>query len=305
MTSSTPSTKIPSNNKLMQKSVMIALFCIYIIWGATNLGNRVASQSFPPFLLVGLRLMLATIFLMGFLRYRGTPFPSERLILNATVIGALMFGGRAGFLAFARSQGVGSGLLGLGVATVPLWAMMFAFIFGYRPGRLEILGLVIGIAGIAILNIGNTMQFQAFGIFALLFAPMIWAFGSYYRTEIAMPRGLMATAFHMLGGCITLLMLSFIAGEQVSSVPSLPSIMAFLFLSLPGTLVAFSAYIYLVDTVSPGLATSYAYVNPVVAIIFDSILSGIRLQPFGMVAMVVIAVSVVLIMVGKSQASDA
>lgn len=289
----------------MQKSVMFALFCIYIIWGATNLGNRVASESFPPFLLLGLRLLLATIFLMGFLRYRGTPFPSKRLIWNATLIGALMFGGRAAFLALARSQGVGSGLLTIGVATVPLWAMMFAFIFGYRPGRLEILGLIIGIAGIAILNIGNTMQFQVAGIVALFFAPMIWAFGSYYRTEIAMPHGFMATAFHMLGGCITLLVLSFITGEQFSSAPSLPSIMAFLFLSLPGTLIAFSAYTYLVDTVSPGLATSYAYVNPLVAVIFDSILSGIRLQPSGIVAMVVIAVSVVLVMVGKSRVSGA
>lgn len=289
----------------MQKSVIIALLCIYIIWGATSLGNRVASQDFPPFLLVGLRLLLATIFLMGFLKYRGVPFPSQRLILNAIVIGALMFGGRAGFLAFARSQGVGSGLLGLGIATVPLWAMMFAIIFGYRPGRLEILGLVVGIMGIAILNIGNDMQFQAIGIFALLFSPMIWAFGSYFRTEIAMPHGFMATAFHMLGGCITLLVLSFIAGEQLSSMPSLPSTMAFLFLSLPGTLVAFSAYVYLVDTVTPGLATSYAYVNPVVAVIFDSILSGVGLQPFGIVAMVVIGVSVVLVMVGKSQGADA
>ncbi|MEM6528712.1 MAG: EamA family transporter, partial [Chloroflexota bacterium] len=189
-------------------------------------------------------------------------------------------------------------------ATVPLWAMMFAFIFGYRPGRLELLGLVIGIVGIAILNIGNTVQFQAFGLFALLFSPMIWAFGSYFRTEIAMPHGFMATALHMLGGCITLFVLSVVTGEQFSSAPSAQSVIAFLFLSIPGTLIAFSAYTYLLDTVSPGLATSYAYVNPVVAVIFDSILSGVRLQPAGIIAMVVIAVSVVLVMVGKSRASD-
>ncbi|MEO0566022.1 MAG: EamA family transporter, partial [Chloroflexota bacterium] len=262
---SSSSTEIQSRNHLMQQPVIIALFCIYIIWGATSLGNRVASEGFPPFLLLGLRLLLATICLMGFLKYRGTPFPSRQLILNATVIGALMFGGRAAFLAFARAEGVSGGLLGLGVATVPLWAMMFAFFFGYRPGRLEVLGLVVGIVGIGVLNIGNTIQFQAVGTFALLFAPMIWAFGSYYRTEIAMPKGFMATAFHMLGGCVTLLALSFITGETLPSTPSLPSITAFLFLSLPGTLIAFSAYVYLVDTVSPGLATSYAYVNPVVA----------------------------------------
>ncbi|MEO1668022.1 MAG: drug/metabolite exporter YedA [Chloroflexota bacterium] len=288
----------------MQRSVVIALFCIYIIWGATNIGNRVASESFPPFLLLGFRLLLATIFLMGYLKFRGVPFPSERLILNAMVIGALMFGGRAAFLAFARSQGVGAGLLGIGVATIPLWAMMFALIFGYRPGRLEILGLIVGIVGIALLNIGNTMQFQVAGILALLFAPMTWAFASYYRTEIAMPRGFMATAFHMLGGCITLLALSVATGEQLTSAPSLQSTMAFLFLSLPGTLIAFSAYTYLLDTVTPGLATSYAYVNPVVAVIFDAMLSGVRLQPAGIAAMVVIAVSVVLVMVGKSQATD-
>jgi len=304
MSSSNTLDKSLSRSKLSQPSVILALFSVYIVWGATDLGNQIAVESYPPFMLIGMRLLLATVILIGFLKIRGTDFPPIRLMLNATVIGALMFGGRAGFLAFARLNGVGTGILMLGIATVPLWAMMFSFIFGYRPNRLELLGLVVGIIGMSILNIGNDMQFQLIGVIVLLFSPMIWAFGSMYKNEITMPDGLMGTGFQMVGGCITLFIMSLLRGEQIPVAPSVESTIAFLFLSVLGTLVAFTAYMHLVEVVSPGLATSYAYVNPVVEVFFGAILFGDVIEPKVWIALIVIGLSVILIMTGKSRIGD-
>lgn len=293
----------PLQNKLLSQPVLIALFSVYVIWGATDLGNEFALQSYPPFMLVALRLLLATVILIGFLKLRGVPFPPMNQMLTAVVIGGLMFGGRSGFLAFARAQGLGEGITSLGIATIPLWAILFALFFGYRPSKLELLGVVIGLGGIMVLNIENDWQSDPITIVILLIAPMLWSFGSMYRTHWRMPDGFMAPAFQMMGGCIVLTVMSFLRGEQFPAEPTLQATTALLFLSVAGTLVAFTAYMYLVRTVNPGLATSYAYVNPIVAVLFEIALFGEFLSSTGLLAMVVIGVSVVLVMIGKSRAS--
>jgi len=295
------SLEIPSKIKLPSLPVVIALFSIYFIWGATNLGNRFALESYPSFMLVGLRLFFAVFILMGILKGRGVSFPPLSQMLNAVFIGALMFGGRSGLLAFAQQQNLGSGMMSLGVATVPLWAMVFAFIFGYRPSKLELAGLGIGMFGIVILNMENDMQSQPLGAIVLLFAPMVWAFGAMYSKELTMPDGFMSTVFQMIGGCIVLFVMSFLQGEQFPSAPTAQATGALIFLSIGGTLIAFSAFTYLVQTVSPGLATSYAYVNPVVAVIFGVLLFEQSMPPTGLLAMVVIGAGVVLVMIGKSK----
>lgn len=285
----------------MNTSVILALFSIYVIWGATELGNQFARESYPPFLLVALRLLFAWLILLGVLKVQGIAFPSMRKILNALLIGGLMFGGRSGMTAFAQGQGLGFGMLSLGVATVPLWAMIFAFSFGYRPSRLEIIGLIVGMFGMVILNIGNDFQSEPLAVIILLFAPMIWAFGSYYTKQISLPDGFMATAFQMMGGCIVLFVMSFLRGEQFPTNPTMNATVALFFLSIFGTLVAFSAYMYLVRVVSPGLATSYAYVNPVVAGVLSLILIGDPISITTMIAIAVIGAGVILVMMGKSK----
>jgi len=297
-------TPIPLRMKLPSPQVLIALFSIYFIWGATDLGNKFALESYPPFLLVGLRLLLAMSILLAFLRIRGAPFPPMRQMLNALLIGGLMFGGRAGLFALAQQQGLGRGILSLGIATVPLWAIMFAILLGYRPGKLEIAGLIIGIVGIAILNIENNLQFDIFGVLILLFAPMTWAFGSIYSNHIVIPDGFMGTAFQMIGGCITLFVMSFLRGEAFPINPSFNATVALIVLSVFGTLVAFTAYMYLIQTVSAGLATSYSYVNPIVTIGLGAILLGDTFPASGMLALIVISIGVVLIMFSKSQFAE-
>lgn len=301
MASNHPTNKPPLKISMPSTPVLIALFSIYVIWGATNLGTRFALESYPPFMLVALRLFFSTMILLGVLKGRGESFPPMSQIAGASFIGALMFGGRSGLLAFAQSQGIGTGMLSLGVATVPLWAMLFAVVFGYRPSKLELVGLAVGMCGMMILNMGNDMASEPVAVLILLFAPMVWAFGAMYSKELKMPDGFMATAFQMLGGCAVLCVLSLVNGEQFPSNPTVQATGALIFLSIGGTLIAFTAFMYLVQTVSPGLATSYAYVNPVVAVVFAVFLLGESMPPTAIVAMLVIGAGVVLIMAGKSQ----
>jgi len=281
--------------------VMIALVVVYIIWGSTYLAGAFALESFPPFMLVGIRLFVAILILFTVLMARRIPFPPRRQMLNAGIIGGLMFGGGAGLVAVAQGMGVASGLASLAVAAVPIWATIFASFLGYRPTSLEMIGLAVGIGGVALLNMENGLQSQPLGALILLIGPMLWAFGSMMSNRLTMPKGFMGTAFQMTGGCVVLMILSFLSGEQFPSEPSTISTIALVYLTIFGTLVAFSAYMYLVRTVRPALATSYAYVNPVIAVVLGMTLRAELITPLGILAMVVIITGVVLVMMGKQK----
>ena len=291
----TPSIPIPP------LPVIAALLAVYLIWGSTYLGGAVALQSYPPFMLTAIRLLGSLVILLAALRLRRTARPTRREITHALITGALMFGGGAGLVALAQDLGVASGLASLGVAAVPIWATIFASFFGHRPQMLEGLGLLIGIAGIAILNLENGMQAQPLGAFVLLLGPMLWAFGSMLSNRLPLPAGLSGTFFQMIGGCIALLLLSALRGEQFPAAPSLLATASLVYLTVFGTLVAFSAYMYLVRTVRPALATSYAYVNPVIAVILGIALLAEPLTAVGILAMTVIVTGVVLVMFGRSR----
>jgi len=283
--------------------VIGALILVYIIWGSTYLGGAIALESYPAFIVVYTRLLIATVILMVILKLRHVPLPPMRQMLNAAVIGGMMFGGGAGLVSFAQQNGVASGLASLGVAAVPLWATIFAFIFGDRPSRLEVVGLVIGISGVAILNMEHGMQSQPIGATALLIGPTLWAFGSMFSKRLTMPQGLMGTVFQMMGGSVVLIVMSLLNHEQFPAEPSLRSTLALILLAIFGTLIAFTAYMYLVRTVRPTLATSYAYVNPVIAVVLGIILLAEQISSTGMLAMFVIVTGVILLMMGKQQRS--
>lgn len=296
--------KTTFNISLPPLPVIGALLAIYIIWGSTYLGGAIALESYPAFMLVAIRLLFSTVILLIMLKVKKVSFPPRRQMLNAGFIGAMMFGGGAGLVAFAQHQGVASGLASLGVAAVPIWATIFASVFGYRPSRLEIMGLIIGISGVAILNMENGMQSQPLGAIALLVGPMLWAFGSMFSKRLTMPQGLMGTVFQMIGGGVILLVMSFVRGEQFPSEPTVGATVALILLAIFGTLVAFSAYMYLVRTVRPALATSYAYVNPVIAVMLGIVLLAEQITPVGILAMVVIVTGVILVMMGKNTPQD-
>ena len=294
----TLATKKPIVPSMPGMSVLFALLAIYIIWGSTYLGIRIAIESFPPFMLTSIRLFVAGSLLLLTLLVRGTKLPTWEQARNAALVGGLMFGGGMGLVAFSE-QWVASGLAALAVATVPIWAAIFTGIWGRWPGGLEWVGLIVGLLGVGLLNLEGGMQAHPLGTIALLIGPMGWAFGSMWSRRLSQPEGFMGTVIQLFGGGFVLFIMSLIAHESLTETPSTSSLFALAYLTFFGTFVAFSAYMYLVRTVRPALATSYAYVNPVIAVLLGVVLVAENITSVGILAMVVILTGVGLLALGK------
>jgi len=259
---------------------------------------RIALAELPPLFLMGIRFFLFGIGIYGYLRMRGAPNPSLIEWLRSAVIGIfLMLGGSAG-VAYAE-QWVSSGLAALMIATTPLWTVLFAGIWRRWPNRLEWVGLLIGLAGIAVLNFEGDLRASPLGAALLIVAAMSWAFGSVWSQQMKLPRGMMAGAAQMITGGAVVLLFSLAIGERITAVPTWRSISAVLYLGIVGSLVGFTAYVYLLGTVRPALATSYAYVNPVIAVLLGIWVLGEQLHKTEMIAMAVILIGVVLVMLGQ------
>jgi drug/metabolite transporter (DMT)-like permease len=278
--------------------ILLALLTVYIVWGTTYLGIRIALQSFPPFLLIGTRFLLAGGLLFVILRLRGTPLPSRIQWKNAAIVGTLMLGGGAGGTAFAE-QWITSGIAAIAIATVPLWAAIFSGLFGEWPNRTEWLGIVIGLLGVGALSLDDNLQANPIGAIAILIAAASWAFGSIFSRRVSLPSGSMGFAAEMLTGGGFILLLGLIRGERISSEPTTQAWIAWIYLVFIGSLLAFSAYMYLLKRVRPAVATSYAYVNPMVAVLLGSRLAGEIITPIGLIGMAVILFSVGIITWGR------
>ena len=275
--------------------LLFCLFALYVVWGSTYLAIRWALQGgFPPFLMAGLRFLLAGLILYTVLRVRGYANPSAREWGAGALIGTLLLVLGNGSVVFAQ-QYVPSGVAALVVGSVPLWAALFGGLFGQWPGRAERWGLAIGFCGLILLNLGSDMSGNAWAAFALLLGPITWAFGSIWSRKLPMAQGLMSTATQMLTGGTLFLLVSFLLGERLTAVPEPRALSAFFYLVFFGSLVAFSAYGYLLRNARPALATSYAYVNPMVAVLLGTFLAGESLSTWGMLAMGAILGSVVLL----------
>lgn len=294
---------IPPHPSFVERfAVPLALLAVYIIWGSTYLAIRVTVQGgFPPFLMVGTRFLIAGGLLYTVLRLRGTPNPTWQQFRNGAIVGAFLVFGGNGIVSFAE-QWVTSGFAALAVATAPLWAALFAGLWGKWPRRLEWAGIAIGFAGIVLLNVGNGIGGSLPGVIALLFAPMSWAFGSVISRRMTLPAGLMTSAAEMLGGGTLALLVSLVLGERFAHQPSLDALFAFAYLILIGSLIAYSAYDYLLHHTRLALATSYAYVNPPVAVLLGAILLGETLTLLTFIAMLVILAGTVLLAIKPKRA---
>ena len=280
--------------------ILLSLFALYIIWGSTYLGMRFALASFPPFLMAGIRFVIAGTLLYTFLRVRGAAAPTRPQLIGSAIIGILLLAGGNGGVSFAE-QWVSSGLAAVGIAAVPLWAALFIGLMGRWPKRIEWVGLGLGLVGVLFLNFENGVWANPIGAIALLLAPMSWALGSALSSRVSLPPGLMASATQMIIGGVFLLGLGLLLGERIHSVPTASAIWSMLFLIFFGSLVAFSAYGYLLRNVRPALATSYAYVNPVVAVGLGVLFAGEHITLIGILAMVVILIGVGLVSLGRDR----
>lgn len=282
--------------------VWLSLLALYLIWGSTYLAISIALRGFPPFLMGAIRFLIAGGIMFVFLWLRGATMPTRKQWLSMAAIGALLLGGGNGGVTFAE-QWVTSGLAAVWIATMPLWAALFAGLWGRWPTKLEWFGLGLGLVGVGLLNLESNLQANPIGAIALLISTICWGFGSVWSQRLQLPGGLMSSAGEMLAGGALLLVVSLALGEKMAGPPPAEAIWALVYLVVIGSIVAFSAYLYLLKRVRPALATSYAYVNPVVAVALGVWLVGEHISPFGLVAMMIILGAVGLVALGRERAA--
>ncbi len=278
--------------------IPLSMAALYVIWGSTYLGIRYALESYPPFLLAGTRFLCAGTVLYGFLRMRGMPAPSALQWRNAAFSSVFLLGLGNGLVCFAE-QRVGSGIAAVTVASMPLFAALFTGMYGDWPSRREAVGLTVGFAGVIVLNLGSSLSGSRIGAVALLAAAAAWAFGSAWGRRREMPPGSMNTAAQMVCGSVVLLVFGILSGEQLPAHPTLRATLAIAYLAVFGSIIAFSAYLYVLHHARPAVATSYAYVNPPVAVLLGVLLAGEHVGPLDLGGMAIIVCGVVVITLGK------
>jgi len=253
--------------------------------------------------MMGFRFILAATILLTILRFRKTPLPSGIQWKNAAVIGVLLLCGGVGGTAFAE-QWISSGIASIGIATVPLWTAIFAGLLGQWPTRSEWVGILIGFLGVALLTLDENLKTNPIGAISLLIAAASWAFGSMLSRRISLPKGPMGFAAEMLAGGSILILAGLIRGERIDMAPTTEAVLAWIYLVFFGSLLAFSAYMYLLGRVRPALATSYAYINPMVAVTLGFLFAEEQITPFALIGMAVILSSVGIISFAQKQRSE-
>ncbi|HET9596863.1 MAG TPA: drug/metabolite exporter YedA [Anaeromyxobacteraceae bacterium] len=244
--------------------VALSLLCLYLVWGSTYFAIRVGLEGLPPLLMAGTRFVAAGGVLYAGLRLRGAPRPSARAWRSAAVVGVLLCGSNG--LVTLAEQEVSSSVAAVVISSMPLWAMLLAALWGERPSALEIAGVAVGLAGVVLLQAGGELRARPLGAALIVLSTWTWASGSMWSRRTELPVGLLAPAAEMLCGGAVLVALGLAAGERIPALPAARPLIAWLFLAFFGSLLAYSAYNFLLRRVRPALATSYAYVNPAVAV---------------------------------------
>ena len=284
-------------------AVVVALAIVYLVWGSTYLGIHFALEGgFPPFLMAGGRFLLAGALMYAVLRWRGVPAPTRAQWKDLMFMGVLLMVLGNGMVSIAE-QWVSSGLAAVAIASTPLWMGLFAAMRGHHPSRLEWVGLGIGFVGVLWLNAGSSLLANPKGLIALLIAPIAWAYGSIWSRERDLPSPFMSAAGQMICGGLMMLVIGFALGEHFDGMPSTKAILSVVYLLIFGSIIGFTAYVWLLHHVRPALAGSYAYVNPVIAVGLGAWLAAERFTAHDLGAMVVILSGVIAITLAKARKS--
>jgi drug/metabolite transporter (DMT)-like permease len=290
--------------------IIAAFAAVYIIWGSTYLAIYYAIQTLPPFLMAAVRFLIAGSLLYAWVAPRAPRRPTRTEWRAALVVGGLLLLGGNGAVVWAE-QTVPSGIAALIIAVTPCWMVLLDWLWhgARRPGGRTVTGLALGFGGIALLigpdAFATDGGIDPVGAGVLVAGSLAWATGSIYSKRAPSPPGaLLFTAMQMLGGGMLLLLVGTATGEfsrlSVGDV-SLTSALAVLYLIVFGAIVGYSAYVWLLRTVSPASVATYAYVNPVVAVLLGWLIAGERLNlRMGLAAAVIIA-GVALITIEQQQ----
>ena len=281
-------------------AIGLALAAVYILWGSTYLAIRFALEGYPPFTLAAIRMAIAGSLMYAVLRWRGVAAPTRRQWRTLAVLSIFMVVLSNALVNLAETQ-VGSGLAAIAVASMPLFAGVFAMLRGRHPSRMEWAGLVIGFLGVIWLSVGGELSGSTLGLVCLIIAPLAWAWGSIWSRDQDLPEPFMAAAGQMLVGTVWLVVVALVSGERISTMPTFGATAALLYLVVAGSIFGFTAYIWLLHHVRPALATSYAYVNPPLAVLIGALIGGERFTTHDLGAMAVILAGVVLITLAKAR----
>jgi drug/metabolite transporter (DMT)-like permease len=291
---------------------LAAFAAIYIIWGSTYLAIRFAIATIPPFLMGATRFLVSGALLYAWARRRGAPKPTKLNWRNAITAGGFLLLGGNGAVMWAE-QMVPSGLTALLVSILPFWLVLIDWVRPprRRPRRAVLVGLVLGFIGIVVLvgpgNIGGRGDVGPIGALVLILGSLSWAIGSFWSRDAQLPdSGLLTTGMEMLGGGALLVVVGALTGElahfDVHQV-SRASLIGLVYLITFGSLVGFTSYIWLLDKVSPAHLGTYAYVNPVVAVILGWGVAGERLSARTGVAAAIVICAVALITTARRAAA--
>lgn len=299
----TPGRKADTPVRPTQRSLIIAAFAaVYLIWGSTYLGIRFAVETLPPFLMGGARFLIAGVLLYSWLRVSGTPAPSRLNWRRAAFAAALLLGIGNGAVNWAE-QTVSSGLAALIIAGTPVWFALFDWLRpgGIAPAWQTVAGIIVGFLGVTLLvgfDSGLEVGSARFaGVLALVVASMAWAIGSLYAKYTPNPESpLMTAAQQMITGGIILLLGGLLTGERVNwSGTSARSLTVFAYLTFVGSFIGFSAYAWLLKATTPARVSTYAYVNPVIAVFLGWAIGDETLTASMLIAAAIIVLSVVII----------
>lgn len=296
--------------KRKQIYIVIALLSLYIFWGGTYLGMKIAIETLPPFIMAGIRFLLAGAILYIWARASGAERPKKVHWKSAGIIGALLLLGGNGVVAWAE-QLIPSGIAALLVATVPLWIIILNWLSKSeeKPNRVIVIGILFGFAGIAVLvlqpgGMTTDTEIHWIGIIALLFATLSWSIGSLYSRKSNLPEShLLSIAMQMLVGGGLLLIASFFLGEwsnfNLTNITT-RSYVAMGYLILFGSIIAYNAYLWLLKNAESAWVSTYAFVNPIIAVLLGWALAGEQLTINSLIATAIIITAVVIITVFRN-----
>ena len=291
--------------RLWSPLIVACLAATWLIWGSTYLAIKFALVSFPPFFQMGTRFICAGVLLLAWMRWRGAAMPTRRQWLNAVLVGALMLGGGMGGTAYSE-QTVGSGLVVAFIAIVPVMMTAAAAVFLRQyPTRLEAAGVGVGLAGVLMLTQGAGFQASLAGLVAITLACLTWTVGSMLsQRRFPLAPGATGFASEMICGGAVLMVLAAFNGEYATFAEHWPpeprAVAAWAYLVVAGSLLAFNAYMVLLARASAALASSYCFVNPIIAMLLGVWIAGEAISGFEWLAAGVVLLGVVLLLRGRA-----
>jgi len=279
--------------------LVLSLAAVYLVWSSTYLAMRIAIVDLPPLLMASMRYTVAGLVMLAIAKRRGVEWPRAREWLRIAPIGALLCVGGNGFIVVAE-QSVSSGGAAVVCGTMPLWVGVLGVVTGERPSPREWLSLALGFGGVFVLMGGPSLSGRPEHVALLICAPICWALGSVLTRRVpATPANrdsFMLPAMQLLTGGSALALVGGVSGEHLPVDAGARSWLALAYLCIFGSLVAFTAYSWLLRNTRPAIATSYAYVNPILAVLIGAVVSGEALGWTTLVANVMIVAAVMLVL---------